>query len=35
MEGSCEYGNKSSGSIKVEVTDYLCDNQLFMKDSTP
>ena len=24
-----------SGSIRVEVTDYLCDNQLFIKGSIP
>jgi hypothetical protein len=36
MEGSCEYGNKTSGSIKCwEVLEWLHNWQLLRKGSSP
>jgi hypothetical protein len=36
VEGSCKYGNETSGSIKSgEVFDYLRDCQFPKKDSAP
>jgi hypothetical protein len=36
VEGSCEHGNETSGSIKCwEVAEYLHNWRLLKKDSAP
>jgi hypothetical protein len=36
MEGSCEHGNKPSGSVKFwEILEQLSDWRLLKRDSAP